>query len=75
MLNSANKFSTNQAARTGVCYYICMSYSGLFILFLASVAWVLLFTLIKGAYMNQCADKHNSIEEKIFTCFSEPPSL
>jgi len=52
-----------------------MGSSELFILFLASIAWVFLFTLIKGAYMNQCADKHNSIEERIFTYFSEPPSL
>ena len=50
-----------------------MSYSELFIIFLALVSWVLLITVIKGANLNQCADQHTSLAEKIFHFISEAP--
>lgn len=51
-----------------------MSYSELFILFLASVSWFLLVMIIKGAYLNQCTNEHFSFARKIFHFISEPPN-
>lgn len=60
-----------------MCYYIRMGIQETFILVLAAMAWVCLFTMLKGALstFNISNNKRPDLSEFLFTSMVNPPKF